>query len=222
MASRAPTVEKALAPYKSEVDGFLPVVIASPDEYEYAANELRRVRLQRKALEEERKKATRPMDEAKAVVMGYFAPVVNKYTAYEADLTQAMGVWTRDEEKKRRALEAQLRDEQEQQRREAEEHATRLLQSGKREQAVAVLETIPPVPVVVLAQPKIAGLSSREIHKATVENMDAFLLWVIDNDRYDLIQPNQSALNELARTSQGNIKVSGVRFDKDTSFTVRR
>lgn len=219
---RTPPVEKALASYKSEVDGFLPVVISSMDEYEYAANELRRVRLQRKALEEERKKATRPMDEAKAVVMGFFSPVVNKYTAYETYLTQAMGVWTRDEEKKRRALEAQLRDEQEQQRVEAAGRAAELAYEGKTEQAMAVLDAIPPVPVVILEQPKVTGLSSREIHKATVENMDAFLLWVIDNDRYDLIQPNQSALNELARTSQGNIKVSGVRFDRDMSFTVRR
>lgn len=82
-------------------------------------------------------------------------------------------------------------------------------QERLKEQAAAVAA---PVIAVAANIPKAAGISTREVWKASVVDVAALLEWVVANKRFDLITPNQAMLDGMAKALKGRANVPGVQF----------
>jgi hypothetical protein len=91
---------------------------------------------------------------------------------------------------------------------------------GRGEQAQALLEKpiIVPVPqAVTLAVPKVSGVVNRTNYSAVVVDLQKLVEYVAQHpDQIGLLQPNQVALNALARALKLNARIPGVEVrEKD-------
>lgn len=184
--------------------------VTTAAQYEFAAGELKNIKASTKALEEMRKTATRPLDEAKAAIMDWFRPVGERYAQAEKMIKSAMLTYQQEEERKRAIAEAQAREEarKEQDRVNAEALAAadRALASGNKETADAIIAAVPdvkpaPVPVAVT---KIKGISTRKVWKFRVVDKSKV------PEEYKIV--DETLLGKVARSSQGAISVPGVEF----------
>ena len=144
---------------------------------------------------------TAPIDEARAII----SP---KILAYQ--------------EAERRRLEAEARAEAERLRVQAEADrqsaAKELDAMGETDLACAVLdEPAPIIAPVRVAAPSVAGVAVRETWRAEVYDFAALVAAV----RPELLLPNQSALDALARALKSAGNIPGVRFVSTKSTTVR-
>ena len=223
MPSKIPTqavVEKALSPYLTET---LPdvVSITSSDEYVEAGEHLKAIKTRQRELDELRKTMTRPLDESKRAIMALFDPALTRYANRELALKNAVKEWTEHVERDRRQLEARLRDDQIAEASRIEARAERLRERGKEEQAIALLDSIPGVPMVVADAERVSGITLRGIWKAEVVDLFALLNYCIEHRSVDLMLPNMSALASIARSTRGTVKIPGVRFFEDKNVAVR-
>lgn len=123
--------------------------------------------------------------------------------------------YEREQEKKRQEEEKRLQEEA---RKQAEEEAitiaAQLEAEGDKTTAEAVLSAPVETPHVVVGSfvPKVAGLGRRENWVAQVTNLQALVAAVAAGTQpITLLQPNQTALNGMARSLKGAMKVPGVR-----------
>lgn len=119
----------------------------------------------------------------------------------------------RKEAEERRRLEAEAR-EREQKRLQDEAEAAEL--SGDRHAAEEILNEAlapPVVPVEVDSQiAKTAGVSYRQVWSADVISLRALILHVAERPELtDLLEPNMTALNGMARALKGSMSIAGVR-----------
>lgn len=151
--------------------------------------------------------------------------------ADERRLKTALVTWTTEQDRKRKAEELRLREEQ---RRQEEtrrlEEAAALETAAKatgdlamQEQAEALIEApIPVMPVEALtpAAPKVDGISYRDVYRGDVVDLDALILAAV-NDKtgqlrgYLKIEPNQSAIDAMARALKDKLSIPGVRLVVD-------
>lgn len=114
----------------------------------------------------------------------------------------------------------------EQEVRKAREEAASLERLGYIKQADKVRQMPLPepiVPVVPVAVPKVAGLSSREIYSAEVTDMTKLILAVAAGDApQEVLLPNLPVLNSLARASKTALSIPGVKVVSKTSRAQRR
>ena len=185
-------------------------VIDGPEMYGLAADELKSIKAKAKDLDEMRKSMTRPLDDAKKRIMDFFNKPLSFLTEAESLIKRSMLTYDREQERKRQEEEARLRElarqEQERLRKEAEEKAAALIAEGKAEEAAEIKQDVPvvPLPTVRTEQPKVAGISRRQVWKARV----------IDPTKVprDYLMVNEKALDALAKSTKGEIKVDGVEF----------
>lgn len=145
-------------------DSFL---VTNSNEFRDAGEDLRMIKSQLKMIEEKRLEITRPMDEAKKAVMGFFKPFTDRLSSAETRVKKAMADWKREEdarirEQQRRAAEKAKKEED---RLRAQAEAAR--EKGKELRAEVLEERadmIIPDPIVTSA-PKVEGISTRTIWK---------------------------------------------------------
>lgn len=94
-------------------------------------------------------------------------------------------------------------------------------------EAQAVMAEVERAPMVVSAvQPafeKAKGVATRQTHSAEVVNMKALLAYVLANPMYlGLLQVNQPALDQMARTLQSNFKMPGCELRVKTTVAAPR
>jgi hypothetical protein len=146
-----------------------------------------------------------------------------------AKKTAAAAITRYEAEERERALAEQLRL-QEEARRQAEARAMAEAEAaeaaGDPELAEQVLEdaTTAPAPPVYVA-PKVAstiGVTSRTVWRAEVTNLQAFVKHVAANPHLlNLIEPNMTALNGMARSLRGVMNIPGVRAVSEIQKAVR-
>ena len=73
--------------------------ISSPEMYEAAAEDLRSIVTKKKDLDTQRKKITKPLDEAKAAVMDLFKPPIDFLTKAEGILKRGLSAWDEEQER---------------------------------------------------------------------------------------------------------------------------
>lgn len=128
----------------------------------------------------------------------------------------------REAERKRLAAEAEARKQAEE---EALARAEQLQKQGRTAEAhaeiAAPVVVAPPEPVAPpVAIPK--GMVPRETWSARVDSPLALVQFVAANPSYiGLLEPNQSALNDLARGLKGKMAIPGVVAVPSTSVAVR-
>ena len=173
--------------------------IATPEAYEDAALQLRNIKRMTAALDEKRKTATRPMDEAKAVVMGWYRPLLEDLKDSEEQLKGLMLEW-QDEQ-------ARLLDEE---RASLEAAASRAYEEGRETDAVVALEERDMVPLKVQ---RAAGTSTQVRWSARVVDIDQLIVAVASGAMpRNLLQVNQPAVDALARATKEATTQHGVEF----------
>lgn len=212
-------VSSALTLYQDT--GYAVIPVDSNESYEAAALELRRVKARHSELEELRKTMTRPLDAAKRAILDLFDPVTYQYETIERGLKQAMNNYTAAQERERRRVEAELRDEAAAEAVRIEAEAAKLRKKGKVEAADYLLESVPAPPVVLSDRPKARGIITSTRWSGEVTDMGEFLTYVLQTERYDLVEANTSALNTLARELHGAMPVPGVRWVETPGIAVR-
>ena len=145
----------------------------------------------------------------------------------ESMLKQRIGTW--DTKQERLRLEAQRKAEEEARKQEDETRLQQAIQAeeqgASKEDVQAIVEapsTAPP-PVVAPTYQKRQGVSVRENWKAEVVNLMPLVKAVARGDApLFCLQPNQVALNQLARAQKQALSIPGVRAVNDAVVSARR
>lgn len=196
--------------------------IKTQEQYDGAADILRNIKSQLKQLDEMRKSMTRPIDEAKAAVMNVFRPKEAQLKAAETSLKAGISRYAQEQERKRLALEAQLREKQRKEQERLEARAAKAFEEGREEKAEELLSRVPPVPVVLSGAMRPEGISLKEYWKAEVVDFEALVKAAAENDAYlPYLKADEQALGGLARALKTGAKVPGVRFFADQGVSAR-
>lgn len=199
-------------------------VIESPQDFELAAQELRKVGISIDALDSHRKDMTRPIDEAKKKIMDKFKPAIALLEQAKSALNGKMMGYRSEQERKRREEQRKAEEAAAKERERLEAEAKKLAKKspGKaaelREQAA---QTVAPV-VAAAAVPTVKGVGTRKTWKCG-EDVDVIELCraVVDGRVPALaIEPNFVFLNEQARSLEGHFdaRFPGCRAVSDEKF----
>lgn len=194
--------------------------IDSAEMVHIAAADLVQIKAKAKALEDQRKAITKPMDEAKAKIMDLFRQPVELLNKAERLIKAEMIRFDQEQEKIRREREEKLREQArierekiEAEARKAAERAAKEAEKGNTQKAEALqehamqkqmeAETVQ-APIVVREQVKVKGVSMKMRWKAEI--IDASLI------PREYLVPNEKALNDVAQATKGALSIPGVRF----------
>ncbi len=192
-------------------------VIDCPEMEAHAAEDLKRIKVQYKALEDQRFEITRPLDQAKKAVMEFFEQPLGYLRQAETILKRAIGNWHDEQARIAREAEAAARQRALEAQRKLEEQAAKLEARGKSEQAEekrmqAALAPAIAAASVVAPPPKSSGISMRETWSAEVENLMELARAVADGRApLNAIEPNMPMLNGTARAQKDAMNIPGVK-----------
>lgn len=149
------------------------------------------------------------------------APYEEGRQAIEAEMNR----YEAEEEAKRQARQKELdelaRKQEEERRLNA---AVAAEQAGDKDGANAILEEdVAPMSLTVASNTaKVEGVSKRWNYKAKVDDVIALLKFVVENPAFaNLITPNQSALDALAKAQKDAFKLAGCSLDKQPVRSVK-
>ena len=195
------------------------IKIVDQESYEVAAGILKTVKAMAKEAEEERKKITRPLDEAKDAVMLLFNPIKTRLENAERVLKNAILTYTNEQERKRKAEEDRLAKEAKE--REEKEKAKILKQSeraeakGDTEKAEdlrqAAAEHHVPAPTIAPTVQKVAGLSMKTVWKARIVDIKKVPVEMLFADNRQK-EAHQAYFNALAEKTKGSLPVAGIEW----------
>jgi hypothetical protein len=198
------------------------LVIQNPEQYGHEAERLKGIKAFQKRVAEFFDPLKRKASEAHKALCDAerkaLAPVVED----EAAIKRALIAFDQEQERIRRAEENRLREEarlREEQRRleEAaalEREATATGDAEMMEEAQALIAAPVEAPVVHLerAMPKVAGIVTREVWKGEVVDVAKLVQAAAANPQWvNLLVPNNTAVQQLARALKGAMNVPGIR-----------
>ena len=202
------------------------IVVDSPEMAEIAATELVSIKARAKELDEERKRITKPMDDAKKAVIDVYKPAIEKLGQAETALKTSILAYQKEQQ---RIADLAAAEEARKAREEAEKlraKAEKMEAKGKTEDADAlrnVAAMTVAAPVTVAAPTKLAGVSSRKVWKANVTDRSAAIKALAENPAYQhLLTIDEAALNKLAAAMKNpNSPIPGVVFYEDSVMSAR-
>lgn len=157
----------------------------------------------------QKKRITTPLDEAETIIK------------------RKLGVYTQEQQRLRFEAERLERERAEREaaiQREHEIEAAEALGASVEEIAVIAEAPLQRRPVLVAAQPKVAGISTRELWKAEVTDLAALVKYISTRPELsNLLTPNLPAINALARSLRSALNIPGVKVYNEASIaTLRR
>ncbi len=141
---------------------------------------------------------------------------------------RALAEWTAEQERLRLEAERRAREEAERLRLEAIEAQIEAMESAgaspqEIQAAIAAAESSPVIAPRVPSPVRPSGVSTRRIYRAHVHSLIELVRWVAENPSHEnLLEPNQSALNALARAQGTALSIPGVRVVVEDVVAVRR
>ena len=149
--------------------------------------------------------------------------------AAEAEIKQRLSAWVAEQERLRQEAERRAREEAERAAAEAlEAQLERMEAAGAPVEVIeAVIRQAEVAPVMAsrVAQQyeRAQGIAARKTYRAQVVAVIDLIRWVAQNPTHEtLLQPNQSALNALARAQRENLRIPGVRVVVEDSIAITR
>lgn len=129
-------------------------------------------------------------------------------------------------EKERERIATEQRQKEEAARKAAEDErlarAQQLQNQGRQAEAEAELDTPVVVETPVVAAPRASGVSVGGRWKARVDSPLALIKFVAEHPEYvNLVQANETALNDLARAQQAAMAIPGVTAFREATASVR-
>ena len=147
----------------------------------------------------------------------------------EIEIKRRLSAWVAEQERLRQEVERRAREEAERAAAEALEAQLEQMEAAGAPAEViqAVIARAESAPVMA---PRVApqyeraqGIAARKTYRAQVVSMIEFIRWVAQNPTHEtLLQPNQSALNALARAQRENLRIPGVRVVVEDSIAITR
>ena len=223
--------------------------VESPQHYSDYGSFLRRVKTIQKRLEEQRVNSKEPHLIAGREVDARFKAFQNLADRIFVLFDEAMTVWDKLQETKRKKEEARLREiarkEEERLNRAAEKKAKKLEEQGREDEADAAREAVPSSPMPVVAQtnvPKVAGVSKpTKYYRAEMSDEDIRVQEnrlgiaiaeynaqrAANNDpKKQIIPPeywvlDQKKLDAMARTLKGKLELPNVKVVDTPKRSVR-
>lgn len=198
--------------------------ISSPEMYEAAAEDLRSIVTKKKDLDAQRKKITKPLDEAKAAVMDLFKPPIDFLTKAEGILKRGLSAWDEEQERIRRQKEAEAAEALRKEREALEKKAEKMAAKGQVEKAAETLAQSMSMPTAVVApEPeRAAGISFRDNWKAEVTDLRA-LVEAVAAGKVPLraLEASEKFLGAQAKALREEMNYPGVRVYKDRVVAAR-
>ena len=202
--------------------------IVSAEQYQFSAEDLKKIKAKAKELNDTRMSLTRPIEESKKKIIALFNKPLEFLAGAESSIKRAMVNWQNEQEKLRRAEEARLaeiqRVEAEKLRIRAEKEAAKAdsLKTEKgREAAAARAEelaaqaeiTAAIAPVVESKIEEVFGISTRKVWK--YEIIDLTIL------PREYMIPDESYIGKIVRASQGKKEIPGVKIYSENTIASR-
>lgn len=220
------------------------LAIDAPSTFSEYGGLMRKVKKIENRLEEERTEAKAPHLEASRKVDAMFKGFQSFAERIRKTVWKAMKDYEDEEERKRRAKEAALREkarkEQERLQRAAEKKAAKLEAKGDEEAAAEVLNNVPEVPTPVVEQtnvPKVSGvsgtkryfieMSDRDIETQEARLRECIAAWNKAHDEKEQIISGEywvidhKALGAMARSLKGKLTQPNVKVTSERTPSVR-
>lgn len=208
--------------------------IKSIKDLEMSANLLKQVKNTKSKWEEERKKATRPLDAAKKTIMDWFRPTEVKLEEAENCIKKEMLIFQEAERKKAEEEARKAREEAEKIRKaeleklEKERQEAEMCEDEEKMQEIdrkqEVVETMAEVASVTAPaeMPKIKGVNEVKRWKAEVTDKKAFITYVLETGNLEnAVEVLQPEINKFATATKGTIKVPGLKIIQETGIACR-
>lgn len=231
-----PPSTATLADYpQSDVPQYTPVagaiVITSNEQYSAVAERLKVITSFKRKVQDFFAPHKKRANDAHKALCDDERKIIRPAEADEAKLKSALVAWSTEQDRIRRAEESRLREEQRRQEeaRRIEEAAALEREANAtgdlalKEQAEALIEA--PIPVMPVqaetpAPPKVDGISYRDVYHGEVTDIDALVLAAMKDKTGQLrgylkIEPNQSAIDAMARSLRERLAIPGVRLVVD-------
>ncbi len=198
--------------------------IVSAEQYQYSAEDLKKIKAKAKELTDTKMSLTRPIEESKMKIIALFKKPLDFLANAESFVKKAMVVWQTEQEKIRRAEEARLaeiqRVEAEKLRVKAEKEAARaesLKTEKAREAAKAKAEelnaqaeaTTAVAPIVESKVEEVSGISTRKVWKFEIQEIDKL--------PREYMIPDEKYIGQIVRASKGKKEIPGAKiYSEDT------
>lgn len=230
----SPSLVSSLVDYpQSDVPQYTPVdgviVITSNVQYAEVAERLKVITSFKRKVQDFFSPHKKRANDAHKALCDDERSIIKPAEADEAKLKSAMVRWTTEQDRLRRAEENRLREQQriaEENRRieeaaalEREANATGDL--ALKEEANALIEA--PIPVMPVqaetpAPPKVDGISYRDVYRGDVKDVWVLVEAALKNDQlraFLRIEPNQTAIDAMARSLKDKMRIPGVTLVVD-------
>jgi hypothetical protein len=202
------------------------LIVRTAEQAEKAGRLRAEVRARERAIEEWFKPHKQNLDRTKRALLEEEKRVLSKYEQPRSIIDQKLAAYHKEQERLRQ--EAIARALEEERRREEAERARLRAEAEARgdQEAVARAETAPillePVATPIVSQPKLSRTAFVEHDRAECYDIRALCRAVADGSvPSDLVLPNQSRLNALARALKSAFRVPGCRIVKQTMVRSR-
>lgn len=179
--------------------------VTTAEHYTAAGDDLKRVKAAQKRLEEVRTAITRPMDAAKKAVLEFFRAPEAKLADAENRIKRAMIGYQTEQERIRREQQAKLEADARKERERIAAQAAKAEAAGKVEKAEALQIRAAQVvaPVVMTEQPKVTGISLREVWRFEVVDATAV--------PREYLAIDEKKIGQIVRAMKGDTTIPGVR-----------
>ena len=213
-----PGAKKAIKDTEVMVKTYQNYHITLPTQYTIAAEDLKKIKGKYKELEDIRKSATAPLDEAKRKIMDWFRKPLEALATIESIIKRELLSWQQKQEQIRRAEEARLAEIQRKEAEKLAERAHKAEETGKVEKAEELRQQAQEkemfTPTVTSTVEKIKGISTRTYWRYRVTN-EALI-------PRDYLIPNHEKLADIAEATKGTLKVEGIEFYSEEGLSATR
>jgi len=193
--------------------------IANNEQYAQAAEFLKTIKSFARTVEEARKRITGPLDIAKKSVMDLFRGPEMALTEAEVAVKKVMLGYQQEQERIRKEQERKAQElakkEEEKAKEKLEAKAAKAESRGDLETASELREkkeeVFVPRPIVASSMEKVAGVSTKKVWKARVNNKKKIpqdMLTATDRQK----EAHEAHFNSIARSTKGSLPIAGVEF----------
>lgn len=199
------------------------LTISNQEEFEDTGMRLQQIKGAIKRLGDFFRPMKRKQDEAKQAILDKEKEALRPWTEAETLAKRAILTYTdqqrRVAEDRRRKLQAEA-DEQARREREAlqKKAETSVKPETKQRYAEAAANVSAPIVHVAPSVEKVAGVSVRKTWKAEIVDRAAFMAFVHEHKRDDLVLPNEKVLDAYAKAMKQAASIPGVLFSEEQSL----
>ncbi len=188
--------------------------IGTDRQYEVASLDLKTIKNKIRAMDDQRKQMTRPVDEAKKQIMDFFRTPVGFLKDAECILKRSMLSYQDEKEREARKEQARLKKRQQEEQERLACEAEEIEKAGDSETANAIIEHAATIPetIIVETTPKVTGVRTSIRWSAELLNKTDVIKGVLDGSIPDIaIDINMKFFNQQAVSLKGAFNYSGVK-----------